>query len=93
MSAQRDLIADVRPRQHAHVAGRIVAIRIQPQDAPPQFSVQLDDGSGRLDAIFMGRRSVPGIEPGAQLALEGTVCDSQSLPRIFNPSYELLSPA
>lgn len=86
-------IADVRPREHARVAGRIVAVRVESSDAPPQFAVQLDDGTGRIDAIFMGRRSVAGIEPGAQLAIEGTVCAAQSLPRIFNPSYALLAPA
>lgn len=86
-------IADVRPRQHARVAGRIVAVRVEPSDAPPQLGVQVDDGTGRIDAFFMGRRSLPGLEPGGHVALEGTVCASQSLPRIFNPSYELLSPA
>lgn len=93
MTESLDRIADVRPRQHARVAGRIVAVRVESLDAAPQFGVQVDDGTGRIDAVFMGRRSVPGIEPGAQLAIEGTVCASEALPRIFNPSYELLTRA
>lgn len=86
-------IGDVRPRHAAKVAGRVVAVRIEPKDSAPQFTAQLDDGTGRIDAIFMGRRSVPGIEPGAHVCVEGTVCASQSLPRIFNPRYELINPA
>ena len=86
-------IGDVHPRRLAKVAGRVVAVRIEPKDSAPQFTAQLDDGSGRIDAIFMGRRSVPGIEPGAHVSVEGTVCASHSLPRIFNPRYELITPA
>ena len=93
MSQSRDRIVDVRARTHARVEGRIVAIRVEPNDAAPQFAAQVDDGTGRIDAIFMGRRLVPGMEPGAHVALEGTVCASASLPKIFNPSYELLAPA
>ena len=67
--------------------------RHEPFDAAPTFTVQLDDGSGRIDAVFMGRRSIPGIEPGARLTLEGTVCAAQALPRMFNPRYELRASA
>lgn len=91
MTATR--IADVQPRKTARISGRVAAVRIEANDAPPQFAIQIDDGSGRIDAIFMGRRAVPGIEPGAHVALEGTVCASESLPRMFNPRYELLTPA
>ncbi|MGC4174125.1 OB-fold nucleic acid binding domain-containing protein [Demequina sp.] len=86
-------IADAVPRLSANVAGRVVAIRVEPHDAPPQFCVQLDDGTGRIDAVFMGRRSIPGIEPGARISLEGTVCAAKALPRMFNPRYELLAPS
>ncbi len=86
-------IGEVRPREAAKVAGRVVAVRIEPKEAAPQFTAQIDDGTGRIDAVFMGRRAVPGIEPGAHVSVEGTVCASQSLPRIFNPRYELLTPA
>jgi len=93
VSQARDHIVDVRPRDHACVEGRIVAIRVEPHDAPPQFAAQVDDGTGRIDVIFMGRRAVPGIEPGAHVVVEGTVCAAQALPRIFNPAYQLLTPA
>jgi hypothetical protein len=86
-------IADAVPRTSAQVAGRIVAVRVEPFDSAPQLTVQIDDGSGRLDAIFMGRRTIPGIEPGARVVLEGTVCAAKALPRMFNPRYELKAPA
>lgn len=86
-------IATAVPRGPAAIRGRVVAVRIEPADAPPSFTMQLDDGTGRIDAVFMGRRAIPGIEPGAHVAIEGTVCASASVSRIFNPRYELLNPA
>jgi RecJ-like exonuclease len=86
-------VVDAKPRESATISGRVVAIRIESIDAQPEFGAQVDDGTGRIDAIFMGRRSVPGIEPGAHVSITGTVCSSNALPRMFNPRYELLSPA
>ncbi|SEI88827.1 OB-fold nucleic acid binding domain-containing protein [Demequina mangrovi] len=84
-------IADVAPRGLARVAGRVVAIQVEPSDAPPAFTVRLEDGTGRIDAVFMGRRDVPGIAPGVDLRLEGRVCATESLPRLYNPRYELVA--
>ncbi|WP_062464528.1 OB-fold nucleic acid binding domain-containing protein [Demequina soli] len=86
-------IAEVAPREIVHVAGRVVAIQVEPSDAPPAFTVRLDDGTGRIDAVFMGRREVPGIVPGARLHLEGRVCESEALKRLYNPRYELVPTA
>ncbi len=86
-------IADVQPRGIARVSGRVVAIQVEPSDAPPAFTVRLEDATGRIDAIFMGRREVPGISPGTLLSLEGRVCESEALPRLYNPRYELVPSA
>lgn len=83
-------IRDARPREVASVSGRIVSIRVEPNDAPPAFTVRVDDGTGRLDAVFMGRRDVPGLAPGGSITLEGMVCATQSLPRMYNPRYTLM---
>ncbi|BDZ60882.1 hypothetical protein Lsed01_00200 [Demequina sediminis] len=82
-------IAQVRPREMARVSGRVLAVQVEPSDAPPAFTLRLDDGTGRIDAVFMGRREVPGITPGSRIALEGRVCESDSVMRLYNPRYEL----
>lgn len=85
-------IADVRPRDVVRVSGRVASVQVQPHDAPPAFTARLEDGSGgRLDAVFMGRREVPGIAPGVHLAVEGRVCETEAVPRVYNPRYELAS--
>ncbi|WP_062079323.1 OB-fold nucleic acid binding domain-containing protein [Demequina globuliformis] len=82
-------ISAARARTEASVRGRIVSIRVEPRDAAPQLTARIDDGSGRLDVVFMGRREVPGIEPGAIVSVHGRVSAAEALPRIFNPEYTL----
>ncbi len=83
-------IHDVHPREVARVSGRVVSIQIEPNDAPPAFTVRIDDGTGRLDAVFMGRRDVPGLEPGGRVEVEGLICDSDAFLKVYNPRYTLV---
>ncbi len=89
MIDQATAIADLHPRDNAAVVGRIVAIRVEPRDAAPTLTARIDDGTGRAEAIFMGRRVIAGVVPGARIRVEGRVCASDSLPRLYNPKFEL----
>lgn len=86
-------IADCVERTVVRIRARVIAIQVEPLDAPPKLTARLADASGRIDAIFLGRRSIPGIEPGAVVDVEGRICAADDLPRLFNPSYALVSPA
>ncbi|WP_084073170.1 OB-fold nucleic acid binding domain-containing protein [Demequina sp. NBRC 110052] len=80
---------DLEPRTVARVSGRIVALQVEPAGAPPAVVARVDDGTGYVHVVFMGRRHVPGVEPGRELDLEGRVCATDAEPRIYNPRYEL----
>ncbi|WP_084037845.1 OB-fold nucleic acid binding domain-containing protein [Demequina sp. NBRC 110053] len=82
-------ISDVSVREIATVEGRIVSITVEPRDAAPQLTARIDDGTGRIDAVFLGRRSIAGIEPGARVSVEGRVCAAEPTLRVFNPRFEL----
>ena len=82
-------ISSVRTREVATVEGRVVAITVEPRDAAPSLVARVDDGTGRIDAVFMGRRAIAGIEPGARVALAGRVCAAEAAPRLYNPRFEL----
>ena len=82
-------IADAVAREVATVSGRIVSLQVEPHDAAPQLTARLDDGTGRIDAVFMGRRAIPGIEAGAHVTLKGRVSHAEAMPRIYNPQYWL----
>jgi len=93
LPADTQLIADCHERSVVRIRGRVIAIQVEPLDAPPKLTARLADKSGRIDAVFLGRRSIPGIEPGAVVDMEGRVCATEDLPLLFNPSYVLVSPA
>lgn len=82
-------IADAVPGTLARLAGRVVAITVEPKGAPPALTATLDDGTGQIDAEFLGRREIPGIETGRLMVVEGRVCADGPRPRIYNPWYEL----
>lgn len=89
MITQATPIAELQPRDVAAVSGRIVSIRVEPRDAAPSLTARVDDGTGRVEAIFMGRRAIAGVEPGARIRLEGRVCSTDAMPRLYNPRFEL----
>ncbi len=84
-------ISDVEWRQRAKVAGRIKSVRVQRGPGASNLECTLSDGSGSLLLIFQGRPTVPGIEPGARLVVEGMVGSWHQQLAILNPDYELIA--
>jgi hypothetical protein len=82
-------MAAARPRIRARFEGDVRKIRIQPLAAVPTLEVVLDDGTGRLTALFMGRRGIAGVECGRRLAIEGTPVAGERGLTLYNPAYDL----
>jgi hypothetical protein len=78
-----------RPRVRARFEGEVRRIRVQSLAGAPTLEVQLDDGTGRLSALFMGRRGISGIECGRRLAIEGTPVTGERGLTLYNPAYDL----
>lgn len=84
-------IAEVRDRASADVCGVARALSHPPTSGGPrELTVELYDGTGSLDVVWLGRRSVPGIRPGTVLRVRGRVCRRKGVRTIFNPDYEIL---
>ena len=64
---------------------------LRPREGVPTVEVELFDGSGVVDLVWLGRRRIAGIEPGRRALVEGLVCDVDGRRTIFNPRYELLA--
>ncbi len=86
-------LGEVRHRQRVVVGGRVRTVRVQPWAGVPTFECTLIDATGALTVVFLGRRSVAGIEPGTYLKAEGTVGSHGGRLAILNPAYELVSAA
>jgi hypothetical protein len=82
-------MSSARARVRARFEGDVRKIRIQPLAAVPTLEVVLDDGTGRVTALFMGRRGIAGVECGRRLAIEGTPVDGERGLTLYNPAYDL----
>ncbi len=86
-------IAECADRQVAVVAGTLRAVTVRPRGNSPALHADLWDGSGSVTLVWLGRREIPGIEPGRRILARGRVSQIRGARVIFNPVYELAPPA
>ncbi len=83
-------VRDAGPRQRAVLEVFVHAVHSR-RSPTLRFEVDVSDETGRTTLRFLGRDKVPGIRPGAQLLVEGTMLAQQGRLVILNPRYELLA--
>ena len=71
------------------LSGRLRTVVYTPRTNLPTLEAELFDGSGTVILVWLGRRRIPGIEPGRQLTVRGRVAMRDDRPLIYNPYYEL----
>ena len=81
---------DLEDRQEATVSGTVRAVTLRPRVNVPALVVDLYDGSRTINLIWLGRRTIGGIEPGTYVRAHGRVTYNRGIPTIFNPSYEIV---
>ena len=67
------LAANSSIRERSTLSGVLRSVTYSPPTAPPELSAELYDGSGSIDLVWLGRRDIPGIEPGRRLLVTGRV--------------------
>ncbi|HEX6786728.1 MAG TPA: amino acid permease, partial [Acidimicrobiales bacterium] len=83
-------IAEVEARRKAQVTGRVVAVRVQPWGGAATLEATLSDGTGQVTIVFLGRRHVGGVKPGALMTAEGVLSTHGNRVAMLNPVYEFL---
>jgi hypothetical protein len=85
-------IANLEPRQPATIVGEIFSVRMVRKAGSPFLEVTVSDGTGKVVAMFTGRRGIAGIKPGQRLVLTGRPSPTGPGGRLLllNPLYELL---
>jgi hypothetical protein len=79
-------IAAAVPRRRATFRGSVVSV-VSAETPTVRTDAVIDDGTGRLVLRFIGRSSVPGIEPGRHVVVEGTPGVVAGHPVVVNPRY------
>ena len=78
--------------QVVSVSGRLRTVAYTPRTNLPTLEADLYDGSDVVTLVFLGRRSIAGIEPGRQLTARGRIAIRDDRKVIYNPYYELEAP-
>ena len=82
-------VSDLENRRRAQVSGVLRSVTLRPRQTVPALEAELYDGSGSLHVVWLGRRTIAGIQPGCRTRLEGLVCIQDGRRTMYNPRYEL----
>jgi len=83
-------IADAPDRQLVLLRGTLRTVTLRPRGGVPALEAELDDGSGVLTIVWLGRRRIAGIVPGRSLQVQGRIGLHDGARIIYNPRYELI---
>ena len=75
--------------QEVTVLGRLRSVDFCPQDAEASLEAELFDGTEGVTLIWMGRRRIPGIEPGRTMRVRGRLSVRDGRKVLYNPYYEI----
>jgi hypothetical protein len=83
-------IGEAPERQPVRIRGTLKTVTLRPRGGVPALEAELDDGTGVLTVIWLGRRRISGIAPGRSLQVEGRIGRQEGEPVLYNPRYELM---
>ena len=89
VSAGCEPLSDCRKGAVVTVTGRLKSVVYTPRETVPTLEAELFDGSGSVTLVWLGRRRIPGIEPGRSLTARGRFAAFDGKQVIYNPWYEL----
>lgn len=84
-----ELVSSCQKGKVVAVTGRLKSVVYTPRETVPTLEAELFDGSGSVTLVWLGRRRIPGIEPGRTLTARGRFASFDGRKVIYNPWYEL----
>lgn len=82
-------IARCRDREAVSILGTLRTVTFQPRAGVPALQAELWDGTGAVTVVWLGRRNIPGINPGRAIRVRGRITALGGQRVIYNPIYEL----
>jgi hypothetical protein len=80
---------DCRSGEEVTVLGRLRSVELSPRDAVATLEAELFDGTEGVTLVWLGRRRIPGIEPGRTIKAQGRIAMRDGQKVLYNPYYEL----
>ena len=83
-------VADAPDREKVTLRGTISTVTLRPRAGVPALEAELNDGTGVVTVVWLGRRRIAGIDPGRSISIEGRIGAHDGLRVMYNPRYELI---
>jgi hypothetical protein len=80
---------DCRSGEEVTVLGRLRSVELCPTSEAATLQAELFDGTQGVTLIWLGRRRIPGIEPGRTIKVRGRMAVRDGQKVLYNPYYEL----
>jgi RecG-like helicase len=80
---------DCRSGEEVTVLGRLRSVELCPTNEAATLQAELFDGTQGVTLIWLGRRRIPGIEPGRTIKAHGRMAERDGQKVLYNPYYEL----
>lgn len=84
-------VADAPDRQMVTLRGSLRSVTLMPRGGVPSLEADLDDGTGEVTLVWLGRRRIIGIETGRSLTVRGRIGVHDGRRVLYNPRYELMA--
>jgi len=81
-------ISEAGTRSRVKLAGVVRRITVRPLEGNESLEALLYDGTGEITLMWMGRRSIHGLNLGTRLIVEGVVGVQRNERRMVNPTFE-----
>lgn len=85
-----DRIGEVEDRERVRLRGTLRTVTLRPRGGVPALEAELYDGTGTIVVIWLGRRTIAGVNPGRSLSVEGRIGRHEGQRIMYNPRYELM---
>ena len=82
-------VCEVAERQRASLFGVLRSVTFPAPTGAGSFTATLFDGTGSIDVVWLGRKSVPGIKAGIRLAVQGMVIARSNGLCVINPTFQI----
>lgn len=81
--------SECRRGEEVAMLGRLRSVETCSKAAGATIEAEFFDGTDAISLVWIGRRRIPGIEPGRKILVRGRVGEKDGRKVIFNPYYEL----
>jgi len=84
-------IAQAPSRTPVRLAVSVKRISLVPSEHHESLEALLTDGTGEVTGVWIGRRSIPGLQLGTRMIVKGVLDKATGTRRMVNPQYEFVA--